>query len=335
MFGLIIAMQNQLLVVSDPDGSAHIDSKLQNTRPQSLASDPFVPGRIYAATFGNGLWVTENSGEDWERIGGGSLLREITSVAVDQTQQNGEYGTVYAGTEPSNIYRSNDGGETWLRAGDLTKLSSSDSWSFPPRPDTHHVRFIASDPIRSGLIYAAIEAGALIRTWDSGETWKDRVDTGPYDTHTLATNPKAPGKIYSAAGDGYFESMDYGDSWQRLTSGLGHHYLYCVGVHPSDPDTVLVSASPGPWSAYNPDHAESYAYRKTGEGFWKGVRLDPESERSTVSVFIPNPGVSGEFYAVNSLGIYHSFDAGAIWEKLLPWPDTLRQNVWGVALIDE
>ena len=335
MLRLIIAMQNQLLLVSDPDGSARIDSKLQNRHTQCLASDPFILGRVYAATFGSGLWVTDNSGEDWERVGGGSLLSEVTSVVVSPNDRFGEYGVVYAGTEPSNIYRSNDGGETWLRTGDLTKLSSSDSWSFPPRPDTHHVRFLAVDPVRSGLVYAAIEAGALIRTWDARETWKDRVVTGPYDTHTLATNRKAPGRVYSAAGDGYFESLDYGDSWRRLTTGLKHHYLYCVGVHPSDPDTVLVSASPGPWSAYNPDHAESYVYRKTSDGFWKRIRLDPELDDSTVSVFIPNPNVSREFYAVNSLGIYHSFDAGATWRKLLPWPDTLRQNVWSVALTNE
>ena len=146
--------------------------------------------------------------------------------------------------------------------------------------------------------------------------WIDRVKTGPYDTHTLTTNRNAPGRIYSAAGDGYFESLDYGESWQRLSAGLRHHYLYCVGVHPADPDTVLVSASPGPWSAYNPDHAESYVYRKTGDGVWKEVRLDTKPDGGTVSVFAPNPKANEKFYAVNSLGIYHSFDMVATWRQL-------------------
>jgi photosystem II stability/assembly factor-like uncharacterized protein len=63
-------------------------------------------------------------------------------------------------------------------------------------------------------LFVAIEAGALVRTFDGGRTWRDRVRGGPYDTHTAVTNPLAPGRIYSAAGDGYFESTDAGDSWR-------------------------------------------------------------------------------------------------------------------------
>ena len=41
-----------------------------------------LPGRIYAATLGHGLWVTENSGEDWERIGD----RKFANTALPQSQ---------------------------------------------------------------------------------------------------------------------------------------------------------------------------------------------------------------------------------------------------------
>src|SRR5678816_921867 len=64
--------------------------------------------------------------------------------------------------------------------------------------------------------------GALIRTFDGGQTWRDRVRGGPYDTHTAATHALAPGRIYSAAGDGYFESTDAGDSWRSPDDGLRH-----------------------------------------------------------------------------------------------------------------
>ena len=53
-----------------------------------------------------------------------------------------------------------------------------------------------------------------MRTFDGGRTWCDRVRGGPYDTHTAVTHPLALGRIYSAAGDGYFESTDAGDSWR-------------------------------------------------------------------------------------------------------------------------
>ena len=122
----------------------------------------------------------------------------------------------------------------------------------------------------------------------------------------MTTAPKAPGRLYSAAGDGYYESSDYGDTWKEKENGLRQHYLYCVSVHPRDPDTVIVSASPGPWLAYNPQNPESYVYRKTHGREWKRVKLDPEKDgKFTVSVFAPNPEIEGEFYAANSSGVYN------------------------------
>jgi hypothetical protein len=56
-----------------------------------------------------------------------------------------------------------------------------------------------------------------------------------------------PGRLYSAAGDGYFESYDYGQTWNRSTTAvLRHHgYIFGLAVDSSDPQTVIVSASNG------------------------------------------------------------------------------------------
>jgi hypothetical protein len=94
----------------------------------------------------------------------------------------------------------------------LHKLPSSVSWSFPPRPWTHHVRWIEPDANNYDYVFVAIEAGALVQSHDGDRTWIDRVEQGPYDTHTLATHPMAPRRLYSSAGDGYFESFDYGET---------------------------------------------------------------------------------------------------------------------------
>ena len=97
------------------------------------------------------------------------------------------------GTEPTAFYRSDDGGESWEKMSSLNNLKSSTSWSFPPRPWTSHVRWIEPDKTKSGYVYVAIEAGALVQSHDGGKTWIDKVDGGPYDTHTLATHKKMPG----------------------------------------------------------------------------------------------------------------------------------------------
>lgn len=315
------------------DGEWIAASKLPGTNPQHIVSDHFNPARLYLATYGQGLYVTDDYGLSWKCTGKEITNRFVTAVEVSTTEENDGFGVVYAGTEPSAFYRSDDGGATWDEPARLTDIVSSSSWSFPPKPDTHHVRYILADPVRSGAIYVAIEAGALIRSFDGGYTWKDRVRGGPYDTHVMTTNASSPGRLYSSAGDGYFESSDYGESWDAKDRGLRNHYLYCVSVHPSDPDTVLVSASPSPWRAYSPGNAESHAYRKINRETWREVKLDPESYASTVSVFAPNPKVEKEFYAANSLGIYRSVNAGLTWEKLpIPWSDSYKQNVWSLAL---
>src|ERR687886_2529410 len=187
------------------------------------------------------------------------------SVSVSHLERrNNGFNIVYVGTEPTTLYRSDDGGETWEKMSSINNLKSSTSWSFPPRPWTCHVRWIESDKTKPGYVYAAIEAGALVQSHDGGKTWIDRVQGGPYDTHTLATHKKMPGRLYSAAGDGYFESYDYGQTWKRLVAGLGDYdYLFSLAVDSGNPQTVIVSASQWPSKAYHVEDAESVVYRRT------------------------------------------------------------------------
>ena len=63
---------------------------------------------------------------------------DYSSVAVSAVD-----GAVYAGTEPSRLFRSDDRGESWRELKALLELPSRPRWSFPPRPWTSHVRWIA------------------------------------------------------------------------------------------------------------------------------------------------------------------------------------------------
>jgi len=108
------------------------------------------------------------------------------ALATADSGDAGRPALLYAGTEPSAIYQSSDGGDTWHPLPGLLSLTSAGEWSFPLRPETHHVRQILSDPCFPLRLHVAIEAGALLRSEDGGETWRDRVPGGPKDTHTLA-----------------------------------------------------------------------------------------------------------------------------------------------------
>jgi photosystem II stability/assembly factor-like uncharacterized protein len=346
MTTLYVAMEDALLAVREHRSGWLTEESLRGMTLQCAAADPGHPERIYVGTQDQGLWCSADGGRTWTPVGRGIASRNVTAVAVgggvpstDTTAaedgQPGRFGIVYAGTEPSALFRSADGGDTWEELRALAALPSAPTWSFPPRPETHHVRWIAIDPHDARRIYAAIEAGALVRSQDGGQTWTDRVPGGPYDTHTLALHPRVPGRLYSAAGDGYFESRDGGRTWQSPASGLRHGYLFGVAVDPADPEAVVVSAASGPARAYSATSAVTYVYMKRGGGPWTPVGDGlPEPKGTTISVFATLPGQPRTIYAVNNRGLFRSRDAGGRWERLeVPWPGRfLEQSVQGLVL---
>ena len=318
------AMADGVLVASSRNGSWWSERRLEGSSPQAVTADPSRPEVVYCGTFDRGLWRSMDAGDSWKRVGEDVVKDPVMAVAVSAAERSGKHGVVYAGTEPSAVYRSEDGGETWRELGGMREVPSAPEWSFPPRPETHHVRWISPDPNISGRLFVAIEAGALIQTPDGGETWEDRTPDGPLDTHTLATHKDAPDRLYSAAGDGfmaagygYAESADAGATWRRISEGLQHHYLWGVAVDPGDPETVVVSAASSPGKAHDPRAAESTIYRKTAGEHWREVREGlPQVEGRIVTVLAANRDEPSVFYALTNEGLYRSSDAGASWDRL-------------------
>lgn len=64
--------------------------------------------------------------------------------------------------------------------------------------------------------------------------------------HALATHPAAPGSAYEAAGGGFAESRDFGETWEGADAGLRQRYAWGLAVDAADPDLVHVSAASGP-----------------------------------------------------------------------------------------
>src|SRR4029077_21038655 len=205
MVGIVVVTRAALLIARRAS-TWTIDEHLGGRSPECVAVDLRGPTQVYCGTAGAGLFRSRDSGRNWEPVGSGIDHAIVTAVAVGNAEQVDGLGTVYAGTEPSAVFRSDTGGDSWVDLTGLRELPSADTWSFPPRPHTHHVRWIEADVSVADRLFVAIEAGALVRTFDGGRTWRDRVRGGPYDTHTAVTHSLATGRIYSAAGDGYFES---------------------------------------------------------------------------------------------------------------------------------
>lgn len=173
MSNLYLATDQALVVLTTSGTGCRNELQLAERKAQCVAVDPLGPELVYCGTFGGGVWRSRDAGRSWQYASEGMTQSKVLSVAVSRSERVNECGVVYAGTEPSAVFRSDDGGDSWRECTGIKELPSSSEWSFPPRPETHHARWIHADPHREGRLFVAIEAGALIRSFDSGNTWTD------------------------------------------------------------------------------------------------------------------------------------------------------------------
>src|SRR6478736_5161401 len=108
------------------------------------------------------------TGDAFVRVGAGTRLEgsgaQCLAVGGDE---------VYVGCRGGGLQRSADRGDTWEELVALQAIPSRPTWSFPPRPSTSHVRWIAPSPHDADVVLVGIELGGLMRSTDRGETWHD------------------------------------------------------------------------------------------------------------------------------------------------------------------
>ncbi|WP_144905127.1 beta propeller repeat protein [Halobellus captivus] len=313
-----------------------------------------APERVFCGTFDAGLHRSVDGGRTWKRVGEPALATSVTSVTVSPHDPD----VVYAGSEPSAVYRSTDGGDTWSELPGLADLPSASTWAFPPRPHTHHVRWIEVDPADPAHLYVAVEAGALIQSRDGGETWEERAPSTRRDTHSMAIHPDASEVVRAAAGDGYAESRDGGESWSFPQEGLKHRYCWSVAIDPGDPRRVLLSAAAGARRAHSTGSAASYLYRRVDgdldavgdastqretepaatEAEWE--RIDDAGVPTGEGVLRPTlaAGVAdGELFAFTDRGLFRTTDGGDGFERLeIDWSESFRDTTTsGLAVVEQ
>jgi photosystem II stability/assembly factor-like uncharacterized protein len=192
------------------------------------------------------------------------------------------------------------------------------------------VRWIACHPHDAGRLFVAIEAGALVATHDGGETWRDRVPGGPYDTHELAIHPHAPRRLRVSAGDGYYESADAGETWSRPRDGLEVGYFRSVAIDPGRPDVVVASAASSPFAAYRAHASDGRLYRRESDGAWRRVTQGWPDPPRTIAPLLLAGRSSGEMWAADERGVHASSDGGKTWRRVAEFPNDAR-GIWGLA----
>jgi photosystem II stability/assembly factor-like uncharacterized protein len=322
---ILVATDSEVLIAGGESGTATAARGIGDS-PTCLAADPLVRGRAWCGTLRSGVFRSDDAGQTWRPVGlSGKLLMSVAASPAER-------GLVWAGTEPSEVWRSHDAGSTWEQTSRLETLPSSPEWSFPPRPDTHHVRWIACHPIDPGRLWVAIEAGALVSTVDGGRTWHDRVPGGPWDTHELAVHRNVPDTLRVSAGDGYFESDDAGVTWRSPEDGLEVGYLRSVTIVPERPDLVIVSASSGPRSAYVAGRSDGRLYRRAGNEQWERIRSGWPESPGTIAPLLCAGATGGELWAADERGVHRSDDGGRTWGRVVGYAAPPR-HLRGLAIV--
>jgi photosystem II stability/assembly factor-like uncharacterized protein len=305
------------------EGATHLEEK----QVECVLVDPKASEMAFCGTFGAGLFRTSDSGRTWAPCVGFPEAT-VTSLAV------AESGVLFAGTEPSRVFRSDDHGETWCALPALTELPSAKSWSFPPRPHTHHIRAILPDFERPDDLHVAIEAGAMVRSKDAGSRWIDRVRSAPKDTHWLISDLLEPSTLYSAAGDGFFQSSDDGETWERFEQGLDGTYCWSLAMGSGPSRAMVMSAAKNAYGAHYERHANANVYRREGNAPWEKTLSglpNPQNHRAAVIASVDTS--RGLFFLSAEGAVFQSTDEGKNWKELsIDWLNGRAKHAVGIAV---
>ncbi|MDT4911405.1 MAG: hypothetical protein QOC66_533 [Pseudonocardiales bacterium] len=268
-----------------------------------LVVDPRHSDTIYAAAAGGGVWKSTDAGQTFASAWPSTLTQTLGALAI------GPDGTLWAGTGEANpsgggltffgngVYRSTDGGRTWLNWG-LT--------------DSGAIGKIVVDPTDPNRVYVAA-AGNLSGTagergiyrLDAAGTGWDLVLPTPNNTTggvDLALNPADTSRVYAVlwdhqrnngarvyggVGSGLFRSDNGGTSWTRLQNVTGTASTDAAGtgltsdqslgrigvaVAPNAPDRVYVVSG----TQYGLDKG-FYVSNDGGDSFTPGGRAGGNS----------------------------------------------------------
>src|SRR5581483_8793225 len=235
---------------------------LQGSGAQCVAADG---DRVFVGTFDRGIFRSLDGGSTWAEVTDGIPHKRVLAVCIAPD------GNVYAGTEPSSLYRSTDNGASWEDLASLRDVPSYDTWFFPPRPETHHVRWIAPHADDADDIHVGIELGGVLRTRDGGNSFEDRHPDAVIDPHVMHAHRRFTNRVYAIGGDGVSYSLDAGDTWTRDVDGMDRFYVWGLAVDPADPDLWYVSAAPGPDRAHGVGDSQGRLFRKRGDAPWEPI----------------------------------------------------------------
>ena len=338
---LLASGVNDGLYSSMIGGTAWVGSShgLHATTVTAAATDPVVPGMIYAGLNGQGVYRSNNNGIAWTAVNGGLSDLNVRSLVTIP-------GVVLAGTNAGGIFRSTNNGLDWQAANqglpmagaklamDNPLLSRYLTWGpaedlalegmneagldgvLPKAVATAPILALAAAPAAPANLYAGTAGNGVYRSTNSGVSWSS-AGLGGKLVSALAVDRSNPAIVYAGsdgAGGTAWKSVDAGKNWAQIQTGITGLSVYGLSGSPTKAGTLYAGTSNG-------------VYQSTNSGSqWIQIGL----KGFTVNALITHPQSEQVLFAGTQNGVYFSLDGGATWKAVDP--ELINPQVWCLAV---
>lgn len=291
------------------------DRSLTDQHIHAIIIEP-ESGTIFAGASQGGIHASTDGGKTWERRDSGLTERDIYSLASARIDG---WVRLFAGTEPAQLFVSDDLGRSWQERPALRSVPGHENWTFPGPPHIGHLKHINFDPRDTRTVFGSIEVGGLLKSSDGGETWTEIPGMYP-DVHRTVINPRQPERIYVTGGDGLYVTSNGGESWEHWTGDDAEigGYPDLLVFAPSQPELMFIAAaqcSPGEWRTSHFAGARISRSRDGGRT-WEVLRngLPDRLQASVEAMCLEEAGSTVSVFAATTAGeVFYSEDAGERW----------------------
>ena len=328
---LYVGTNQGVVTLKSDDGRSYTAEHhgLKNWAVPEVAYAPSAPNRVFAGTRGDGVWLSEDFGATWKKpCYGKPGPGKVRCLTIDPFDND----TLYAGTEPIDVFISRDGAKSWHRLESLRNIPFVETITYPVATVEPHARDIAIHPQDSDTMYVALQVGYMLKTRDGGKSWELLNENLDCDVHTILLHPADRQKIYVATGGhdcragrapgrALYWSADGGASWSPMAAQFQEEYSVPLALHPKNADIIYAALAKGPPTQWRrrPSGAEGCLIQSTDGGkSWEKLNGEiSKASRSFVEALTFDPSDSDRLYAAQRNGeLFGSLDSGDNWFKL-------------------